>query len=167
MKIYKLTNQKGQIYIGKTNYKYLSQRLAVHKSQANTNRNIYKCSSSILFTSNVKIELLEETEDKSRELYYINLYDCVNKQKTTLNYKESKKNWLNKNPNYNKNYYKINKPGKKKIICECGLTICKYSKSNHIRSKIHKKNIIINKWLSLINRFSIENMDLKKINHIH
>ena len=114
MKIYKLTNEEGLIYIGKTNCKYLSTRLAVHKSQALTSRKINKCSSSILFNSNVKIEFLEETEDKLKELYYINLYDCVNKMKTGLTYKESKKNWNKNNPEYYNLYYNNNKETIKK-----------------------------------------------------
>lgn len=160
MKIYKLTNEEGLIYIGKTNCKYLSSRLSVHKSQALTSRKIKKCSSYILFSSNVKIELLEETEDKTRELHYINIYDCVNKMKTGLSYKQTKKNWINKNPDYYNLYYAKNKNGLKKIICECGMEICKSSKSRHIKRSSHKKNIILNKWLSLIKSVSIKNMVL-------
>tara|TARA_R110002012_G_scaffold20048_2_gene71430 strand:- start:1450 stop:1935 length:486 start_codon:yes stop_codon:yes gene_type:complete len=158
MKIYKLTNEQGLIYIGRTTCKYLSSRLAIHKSQALTSRKIFKCSSYILFSSNVKIELLEETEDKTRELYYINLYDCVNKLKSGLSYKETKKNWIKKNPEYYNLYYHKNKPGQEKIVCECGMVICKYSKSNHIKTKYHKKNIIINKWFSVINSVLTKNM---------
>jgi len=161
MKIYKLTNEEGLIYIGKTTQKYLSTRLAVHKSQALTSRKINKCSSYILFSSNVKIELLEETEDKTRELYYINLYDCVNKFKTGLSYKSTKKNWIDKNPQYFNEYYKKNKNNiNEKYKCDCGMIICKTSKSKHIKTKNHKINIIINKWCLLISKFLIKNMDL-------
>lgn len=165
MKIYKLTNEDGLIYIGKTNSKYLSSRLSVHKSQAKTKRNINKCSSVELFKNNkkVKIELLEETDDKLKELYYINLYECVNKMKTGLTYKETKKNWVNKNPDYYNEYQKrteVKEKRKEKVKCICGDIICKYSISNHLKSKIHKKNIILNKWDILINKFSIKNMDL-------
>jgi len=165
MKIYKLTNEEGLTYIGKTTYKYLSSRLAIHKSQANTSRKIRKCSSYLLFVSKVKIELLEETDDATRELYYINKYDCVNKQQTSLLSKETKKNWYKKNPQYYNDYYRNNKTKiNEKYKCECGMIICKSSKPKHIKSANHKNNIVINKWDSLISKFLIKNMDLKKIN---
>jgi len=160
MKIYKLINEEGLIYIGKTNNKYLSSRLAVHKSQALSSKKKYKCSSYILFTSNVNIELLEETEDNLKELYYINLYDCVNKMKTGTSYKETKKNWNNKNPEYYNLYYSKNKNGLQKIVCDCGITICASSKSRHIRTNIHKKNIVLNKWALLIKTVLTKSMDL-------
>tara|TARA_R110000822_G_scaffold42529_2_gene115580 strand:- start:30 stop:473 length:444 start_codon:yes stop_codon:yes gene_type:complete len=144
LKIYKLTNEDGLNYIGKTKCKYLSSRLAVHKSQAKTNRKINKCSSSILFVSKVKIELLEETTDPTRELYFINKISCVNKNKPTISYKETKKNWCNKNPQYHNDYYHKNKDKiNEKIKCECGKFFCKSSKSHHIQTKFHKENICI------------------------
>ena len=140
MKIYKLVNEEGLIYIGKTTSKYLSTRLAIHKSQALTKRNINKCTSSILFNNNskVKIILLEETTDNKKELEYINLYDCVNKNKTGLALNETKKNWLEKTPNYYKEYNKkkhawVNKTFK----CECGKILKNCSKTKHLLTKSH------------------------------
>jgi len=162
MKIYKLENEDGLIYIGKTTCKYLSSRLAVHKSQALTERNINKCKSKILFDNNkkVKIELLEITEDSNRELYYIEKYNCVNKMKTGLSYKETKKNWNEKNPEYYKNYFRKTQRNKKKYKCFCGTILCITSKSRHEKSQIHKNNIIYNKWVSLTKSVLIKNMDL-------
>ena len=147
MKIYRLVNDEGLIYIGKTTSKNLLKRLAVHKSQANTARNINKCSSKKLFEndSNVKIELLEEiiSNDKEElrklELKYILETDCVNIMKSGLEYKETKQNWYNKNPNYNKNYYHTrNTWVKKEFKCDCGSVVKNCSKGNHLKSKKHK-----------------------------
>ena len=150
MKIYKLTNEEGLIYIGKTTAKTLASRLAVHKSQAKTTRDINKCSSAKLFEndSKVKIELVEAitTNDKEElrklELKYILETQCVNKFKSGLDYKQTKKNWYNKNPTYYNNYYHTkNEWVKKDFVCICGATVKNFSKCNHLKSKSHKKYI--------------------------
>ena len=168
MKIYKLVNEDGLTYIGKTNCKYLSSRLSVHKSQALTERNIKKCTSEKLFRNNkkVKIELLEITDDKQREAYYIEKFDCVNQIKSGLPYVVTKKNWLIKNPNYYKNYYDKNKPNSKKYTCECGAIICKGSKGRHEKTNNHKNSIIYNKWFSVISNVLTKNMDFQETSHI-
>ena len=143
MKIYLLTNEKGLKYVGKTNYKYLSSRKAVHKSQAKTKRNINKCMSAKLFDCEVKIELLEEVgEDlvEETELKYINMFDCVNKQKPGTTNAESKKNWRKNNPNYYKEYQRKNheRTGGKKYYCECcKLEMLNTSKYRHFKTEQH------------------------------
>jgi len=56
------------------------------------------------------LEECEESERKEREIYWINKIDCVNKikyngmdkEKKYKREKEYRKEWLKKNPNYNK-----------------------------------------------------------------
>ena len=147
MKIYKLISSNGLIYIGKSNYKYLSSRLAVHKSQYLTERNIYKCKSKLLFENNsiVKIELLEEFDNNdkifvaNREKYYIENIDCVNKSIPNNTKKRIQK--------YNKNYYMENKNTMKslqKYTCECGMELIKSSKYRHNKTKYHLKYLTNN-----------------------
>ena len=149
MKFYKLINEDGLIYVGSTNCKYLASRLAVHKSQALTHRLINKCKSEILFRDNKKVEikLLYETDEtdkqtlKDIERKYINENDCVNKIQVGLDYQESKKNWLNKNPHYFRDYQRKNpdKTTKKKWVCpECNLEMLNTSKYRHYKRHHNK-----------------------------
>ena len=74
MKIYKIVdNTNENIYVGKT-IQTLKRRLAQHKSHKN-------CSSrKILANEDYKIELIEETDDKTRERYWIENSNCINEQ---------------------------------------------------------------------------------------
>ena len=61
-----------------------------------------------------KIQLIEETEDKSRERYYILNSKCVNKNipgRTRKEYRQDNKNLIIK---YSKEYYENNKNKQKK-----------------------------------------------------
>ena len=140
VKIYRLTNEDGLNYIGKTTCKYLCQRFAVHKSQALTIRNINKCKSSQLFENGKKVEIFLEEElecdDKDfvriKEQEYIDKYNCVNKLNPGNSYKQSKQNWLSKNPSYYTNYYDKNKEKiNKQWTCNCGLTMLFSSQYRH------------------------------------
>jgi len=73
-KIYKLVdNTNGDIYIGITT-QTLKQRLWKHKSSYST------CvSREIINNGDYKIELIEETDDKTRERYWIENTNCINK----------------------------------------------------------------------------------------
>ncbi len=148
MKIYLLSNENGLKYVGKTSYKHLSQRMAVHKCQAKTKRDINKCTSHLLFDCEVKIELLEEVEEdlvKETELKYINMIDCVNKQKPGRTSAESCKNWRKNNPNYYNEYKKRNHSttNGKKYYCECcKMEMLNTSKYYHFKTKEHLKNLI-------------------------
>tara|TARA_R110000787_G_scaffold81752_2_gene177115 strand:- start:57 stop:524 length:468 start_codon:yes stop_codon:yes gene_type:complete len=79
VKIYRIVdNTNGNIYIGKTKQKYLSSRLAKHKYT--TKKNTNRCMSrEIIKNGDYKIELIEETEDKTRERYWIENTECINK----------------------------------------------------------------------------------------
>lgn len=152
MKFYKLVNEDGLEYYGSTSCKYLSSRLAVHKSQAKTKRNINKCMSAKLFENDkkVKIILLLETDEtdkqklKDIERKFIEDNECVNKIKVGLSYSETKKNWLSKNPDYYKNYQNKNylKTTGKKYYCECcKLEMLNTSKYRHFKTELHKNNV--------------------------
>lgn len=104
MKIYKIIdNTNGNIYIGKTTQKYLCQRLSAHKS--------YKdCTSyEIIKNGDYKIELIEETEDDTRERYWILNTDCINKHipgRTKKEWREDNKEQLRINK---QEWYQVNK----------------------------------------------------------
>ena len=76
-KIYKLIdNTNGNIYIGITIQK-LSQRLNNHKQDYK--RDYHCVSKKIIANGDYKIELIEETDDKTRERYWIENTECINK----------------------------------------------------------------------------------------
>ena len=101
IKIYKIIdNTNGNIYIGKTNQKYLSDRLSSHKYDK-------ECMSrEIIKNGDYKIELIEETDDESRERYWILNTECVNKQIPGRTKKEWNKDNKDKMIAYRKKYYK-------------------------------------------------------------
>ena len=123
-KIYQIVdNTNGNIYIGKTKQKYLSSRLGQHRHT--TNKNTNGCvSREIIKNGDYKIELIEETEDESRERYWIENRECINKVIPGRTWKEwsednkeiiteYKRQYRKKNKEYIKerdtNYYKNNK----------------------------------------------------------
>ena len=73
-KIYKIVdNTNGDVYIGRTKQK-LKRRLANHRSPNNT------CiSREIIENGDYEIMLIEETDDKTRERYYIENTECINR----------------------------------------------------------------------------------------
>ena len=106
MKIYKIIdNTNGNIYIGKTT-QTLNKRLAQHKSHKNC------MSRRILVNGDYKIELIEETDDKSRERYWIENTDCINIMVPGRTHKE----WYLKNKERlsedRKEYYQVNREKK-------------------------------------------------------
>ena len=78
VKIYRIVdNTNGNIYIGKTK-QTLNQRLTKHRYT--TKKNTNRCMSrEIIKNGDYKIELIEETDDKTRERYWILNTDCINK----------------------------------------------------------------------------------------
>jgi hypothetical protein len=121
LKIYKIIdNTNGNVYIGKTKQKYLSSRLSVHRSGA---KNCRSCSSyEIIKNGDYKIELIEETEDDSRERYWVENTVCVNKNIPGRTGKE-----------WGKEYYKVNKEEIKKYKKV-------YRKDNKEKIKLFKHN---------------------------
>jgi len=128
LKIYRIVdNTNGNIYIGKTE-NTLKQRLAVHKIDKN-------CSSTeIIKNGDYKIELIEETEDPTRERYWIENTQCINKQipgRTGKEYYEDNKESILKQ---RKEYSKNNKDKIKKYQSE-------YRENNKDTTKEYKKYI--------------------------
>lgn len=164
-KIYKICSEQGPlVYFGCTTKKYLSQRMASHR----TNYKKWKegkfnnVESFRLFDAygveNCKIELLETVEliskIKERERYYIDNFDCVNKNipgrsKQEYNLEYNKKYYLEhkedinkKSKEYFKNWIVKNKDKMKEThICECGGKYCLAGKSSHIKTKKHQNFI--------------------------
>ena len=80
-KIYRIVdNVSGNVYIGRTKKKTLSQRMKQHRYNY---RNNLQCSSKLVLKNNDwYFELIEETDDTSREKYWItNTPNCINKYK--------------------------------------------------------------------------------------
>ena len=89
MLIYRIFNETHN-YIGST--VDLKNRMSVHKCPTNK----YRCSSKIIIDSgNYQVEILEECEDKDREIreqFWIDSYDCVNRNNPV-----AKKDWDKRN----------------------------------------------------------------------
>jgi hypothetical protein len=141
-KIYKIESitGEGEIYVGSTTKKYLSQRMQDHKYQYHQWKQgkVRKTMSYDIFDlygiENVKITLLENVECQSkdelhaREGHYIKLLNCVNKCITGIGKKESS---LKSNKKYNL------KVGTTK--CECGGSYLNKNsnKERHLKSPKH------------------------------
>lgn len=79
----KIDYTEGDVYIGSTSQKYLSQRWANHRADKNPKRSINKLAVKYGL-DNLVCELLEEIEYENkqelfrRERYYIELMPCIN-----------------------------------------------------------------------------------------
>ena len=134
LKIYRIVdNTNGNIYIGKTK-QTLKERLSAHKSHKN-------CSSrEILKNGDYRMELIEETEDPTRERYWILNTDCINKQIPGRNRKEYKKEYRVKNKDIIQNKQKEYREKNKESILE-------YRENNK-----DKQNNIINNIRKIIKK---------------
>ncbi len=105
-KIYKIVdNTNDNVYIGITTQN-LHTRLSHHK------HNLKCMSREIIKNGDYNILLIEETDDKTRERYYIENIDCINKYipgQTKQEYYVKNKNKINE---YNNIWYKNNKEKK-------------------------------------------------------
>ena len=108
IKIYKLIHNEQIVYVGQTKQKYLSTRKA--KGYGKT----------VPFYRECKIELIEETDDVSRERYWIERlrsegHQLLNKQEGNgvsdykEYYKEYNKEWIENNKEYHKEWRNNNK----------------------------------------------------------
>ena len=91
--IYRIVdNTNGNIYIGLTK-QTLKQRISGHKANYRCNKGY--CSSSIILENNDWYsEVIEETDDKTREAFHIqNTSKCINKIKFTYDYKEKNREY--------------------------------------------------------------------------
>lgn len=116
IKIYKLIHNGKIVYVGQTKLKYLSSRKKVGYGD------------TVPFYKECKIELIEETDDVSRERYWIDLlrsegHPLLNKRggSTGLDKEEGKREWHKNNKEYKKTekykeYHKeYNEKNKEKI----------------------------------------------------
>ena len=106
-KIYRIVdNTNSNVYIGQTT-QLLNQRLREHKKSQ-------KCRSrDIIKNGDYRIELIEETDDKSRERYWIENTDCVNKVIPGRTYKEYCQDNTEKIKEYQREYREKNKENQK------------------------------------------------------
>lgn len=146
-KIYKIVcNITNEIYFGSTKEKYLSRRLSRHIDAIKEDR--YMTSSEIIKRGNYYINLVEtypcksKYELESRERYYIENFDCINKIVPTRTLKEYQKD--NKEliaekskKRYDKNRDKILEKQKETYTCSCGITVNKNHKARHERGRNH------------------------------
>jgi hypothetical protein len=105
-KIYKIVdNTNGNVYVGQTKVS-LAQRIANHKHDFKRGKS---CSSQKILNNNDWFyELIEEIDDKSREIYWIqNTENCINKNKYDFDIKKSKKEYYEKNKEYFKEHNKL------------------------------------------------------------
>ena len=147
-KIYKIISQHtDKCYVGSTTIKYLSMRLAKHRWSYE--RNLGTTSKYILELGDYEIVLLElcpcnsKDELHMRERHYMDILDCVNKNKIAIynkKYIELHKETISI---YKKNYRELNKKAiseknKIKITCDCGAEV---RKSHILRHKKTQKHI--------------------------
>ena len=100
-KIYKIEDKEGRKYIGSTGEYYLRSRLHTHRRDKKSQSKKGSCSSSQLDLYDCDItclEIVNGSNRKSRESYWIQNTECVNIKK--LNW--DRKAWL-------KEYYQKNK----------------------------------------------------------
>ena len=132
MKIYKLTSPNTDlVYVGKT-IQALHRRFQKHQSDW-SNPNAAYCSSQIMIEfGEVSIELIEETENKDREGFWINELNSCNKVKFKYDSKDTDKLYRENNRE------KI----KEKIECEfCGTFISKNNIRRHQKGRNCIKNL--------------------------
>jgi len=127
IKIYKIIdNTNDDTYIGKTE-QTLTERLSKHKYDYKTGKNCSSC--IILKNGDYKIELVEETDDETRERYWIENIECVNKnipgRTDKERYQDQREYRLDKQKKYNEN-------NKDKIK--------KYKKEYQLNNKDDKQN---------------------------
>lgn len=166
-KVYKLVSfQTDKVYVGSTCEQYLSNRLAGHRRNYKRYQNgkqHYITSFEITKFDDVDIILLEnfscnsKQELHSRERYYIESLDCVNKNVPTRTAQEYAKTdkvktyqkayaKTDKAKTYRKEYQKTDKVRaydkaykSKKIKCECGCEVRWDSQFRHNKTRKHQK----------------------------
>lgn len=81
MKIYRITSPNhDKCYVGKT-IQPLAKRFAEHKAKANWVKGSFS-SREIINAGNPSIHLIEETDDPTREIFWIRNLDSVNIKRT-------------------------------------------------------------------------------------
>lgn len=160
-KIYKLTDNLNNVYIGSTTQE-LKVRLREHRKSGNMCASQYMNINKLTITLIENYSCINKKELHKRERFYIENTKCINMAIPTQTMKEWRKknetkinkqvkDYYNKNistiKEYQKKYHQENKKKRalqlqEYIICECGKKIKKCSKQNHKRSKRHKNFIL-------------------------
>lgn len=157
-KIYKLVSfETNTCYVGSTTERLLSSRFAKHKYDYNkwlSDSAIYRTSYELVKYDDCDIILLENYPCKSkeeleaRERYWLeNTDNCVNKQIPTRTQKEHYEDNKEHFKAYKHEWYLNHKDthnakGKERLVCECGLEICKAALKSHLRSKRHELKLL-------------------------
>ena len=131
-------------YIGSTTqsiYKRRGGHKADYKKFLN-NKHHYTTSFELYKTNKyVNVELLEicDTDNRyTKEGFYMDKFECVNKSKAGQTKKEYRDSHLEQDHLSKKKYYDKNKDKLlAKIECECGVTVCKSQINRHKRSLQH------------------------------
>jgi hypothetical protein len=145
-KIYKIVNNNNnEIYIGSTCEPILARRLAGHVYDYKgylTGKRSYVTSFKIIESGNFNIILIEqypcENKDQllSRERYYIDTLDCVNKCRAgainELGLKEYTKKY------HIENIEKIKDQKNKKFNCACGGKYTHTNRIHHLKTPLHQ-----------------------------
>ena len=154
-KIYMLESKEGNVrYYGST-VQSLKERLRKHKvdkKRYEEVKNRYYTSYKILEYSDCEISLVEDypcnnkKELETRERFYIENNDCVNKfipTRTLKEWREEKKDEIKQQnkERYEKNKDEIKQKQKEKITCVCGAVVRKNDIRRHERSKKHQEYI--------------------------
>lgn len=139
-KIYEIVCRKtGEKYVGSTTLKYLSMRLAGHRTLKERS-----CSKQIIERGDYYINLLEDFPCESkgqllkREREWYDKCECINIQRPYISQCEKnliKQNWVDRN------LEKVNDFRREMVTCECGNTYRRSNKSLHIRTNKHIKSL--------------------------
>jgi len=143
-KIYKIVcNITGEVYYGSTTEKYLSSRLAKHKSQECLSKKILdRCNYEMILIKNYPCNSKYELEEEEKK--YIKENECINYKiphRTTKEYYEDNKE---ERKEYRRNRYKnnkeeIKKKQQEKILCDCGEMVMRSNIARHKKSMKHIK----------------------------
>ena len=146
--IYKIfDNTNGNVYYGST-YNLLRVRMRCHRSDAKHNLN--KASQQIILNGNYDYSMVEKypcnskQELHTRERYWIENFECINKYVPGRTDKERKEYLKMYNAEYQVEYYiknkeEIDKRKSTKIVCECGTKIRRNGISSHRKTPKHSK----------------------------
>ena len=153
--IYKIfDNTNGNVYYGST-YNLLRVRMQGHRADAKRNRNCE--SKQIILNGNYSYSMVEpypcnsKQELHTRERYWIENFDCVNKnvpcrtkkdikEYNTLYYTKNKEELKKQNAEYRAiNNEQIKEKKTTKIVCECGSEISNCHSARHRKSAKHAK----------------------------
>jgi len=116
-KIYKIVdNTNGNVYVGITS-QILYKRISSHRNDFKIGN--YCSSQEIFKNDDWYYEVIEETDDKSREKYWIqNTLNCINQKKYGFDRKEWTKNYRLKNKTNIKEYEMWRSKKRLKLVCD-------------------------------------------------